>query len=149
MIAEIRIRKAEPKDFERIEEMLIQNDMLKYPDIDGKKAMRRIYEKSGEYFLVAEINNYVIGMVRGCYDGSRALIHQIVVDKNYQGIGIGKKLINEIASRFKLHGAPTVSITSTEESENYYKELGFLDLPIKLMVAFNINDIINKTKTDR
>lgn len=143
----IKVRKAEPKDFERLEEILSQNNMLTSPGIDGKEAMQRVYERMDKYFLVSEIDGYVVGMVRGCYDGSRAMIHQMAVDKKCQKQGIGKKMLYEIASRFKSEGALSISITATKESKQYYKNLSFTDLPITLMVAFDINDVIKKTKS--
>ena len=53
-------------------------------------------------------------------------------------------LILELASRLKADGAPTISVTSTEGSKEYYKSLGFSDLPVTLMVGFEIDDVIMK-----
>ncbi len=142
----IDIREAKPEDFEKLEEILFQNDMLHCPEIDGKDAMKRIKEISGRYFLIAKIDNYVVGLIRGCYDGSRALIHQMAVDKEYQRQGIGKKLMKELVLRFKEDGASSVSVTSTEKSKSYYESLNFSDLPITLMVASDINKVLEKTK---
>ncbi len=141
----IEIREALPKDFERLKDILLQNDMLACPEIDGKEAMKRIREKMGRYFLIAEKDNNVVGLIRGCYDGSRAIIHQLAVDKEYQRQGIGKKLIHELSLRLKKDGAPSVAVT-VGEAENYYKPLGFSDPETKLLVAFDINKVIDKTK---
>jgi len=144
----IKIREAMPSDFERLEEILAQNEMLTSPEIDGRGAMQRVHERMGAYFLAAEIENYVVGMVRGCYDGSRALVHQMAVDKRYQRQGVGKRLVCEIALRFKSDGAQSISVTSTEEAKGYYGDLGFSGLPITLMVAFDINEVIKRTLPD-
>ncbi|MBS3089242.1 GNAT family N-acetyltransferase [Candidatus Pacearchaeota archaeon] len=141
----LKIRKAEPADFERLEGILSQNEMLNSEEIDGKEAMKRVYEQMGKYFLVAELGNCVVGMIRGCYDGSRALIHQMAVDKKYQKQGIGKKLMRELASKLKSDGAKSLSVTSAEKSREYYRNLRFSDLPITLMVCFDINEVIEKT----
>lgn len=141
----VKIREAEPEDFKRLEEILLQNNMLNSPEVDGCKAMKRVYEKMGKYFLIAETDDYIIGMIRGCYDGSRAMIYQIAVDKKYQKRGIGKKMIYELALRFKSDCAPSVSVTSTKKTKGYYKNLGFSDLPITLMVAFDINMVIKRS----
>ena len=144
----MKIREASPNDFIRLEDILIQNNMLTCPEIDGKEAMSRISERMGRYFLVAEIDHKIVGMIRGCYDGSRALIHQMVVDKDYQRQGIGRKMIEEIALRFKSDGAPSISVTATEGSKEYYKKLRFKDKvglnnsDITLMVCFDINQIL-------
>ena len=46
----IKIRQAQPKDFERLEQILTQNNMLSHPEIDGKQAMQGVYELMGKYF---------------------------------------------------------------------------------------------------
>lgn len=141
----IKIREAIPTDFERLEKILSQNEMLSHPEIDGKEAMQRIYEKMGKYFLVALEEDYIVGLIRGVYDGSRAIIHQIAVDKKYQKKGLGKKMIQKLAMRFKSEGASSISVTVTENSKNYYKNLYFSDLSISLMVASDIDKVIEKT----
>lgn len=143
---DIKIREAEPGDFERLKEILLQNNMLQSPEVDGKEAMARIHKIMGRYFLVAEVENDIVGLIRGCYDGSRALIHQMAVDKNYQRKGIGKALMHEITSRFKSDGAPSVAVTASVEAKSYYEQLDFSELPITLMVAFDINKVIDATE---
>lgn len=142
---EIKVREAKPNDFERLEEILKQNNMFQYPKIDGKKAMQRIYKKIGRYFLVAETPEKVVGFIRGVYDGSRAMIHQIAVDLKYQGKGIGNKLINKIAIRFKEDGALTLAVTVRPNSKNYFKYKGFSEIPITLMLHHDINSLIHNT----
>lgn len=143
---DIKVRKAKPKDFERLEGILSQNNMLTCPEIDGRTAMREVRRRVGRYFLIAEVDREVVGLIRGCYNGSRALIHQMAVDKKYQRQGVGKMLMHELAIRFRIDGAPTVSVTSGESSKNYYRGLSFSYLPITLMVASDINEVIERTK---
>jgi ribosomal protein S18 acetylase RimI-like enzyme len=142
----VKIRKVNPEDFNRLEEILLENNMLAAQEIDGKEAMGEIYKRMGEYFLVAEIDESVVGMIRGCYDGSRALIHQMAVDKKYQRKGIGKQMVYGLASKFEVDGAKSISVTSTENSKEYYRGLSFSDLPITLMICFDIRHVLEKTK---
>lgn len=135
------VREAKPEDFESLEQILINNNMLQFPEIDGKDAMKRVYERMGRYFLVAETETEVIGLIRGVYDGSRALIHQMAVARNYQKQGVGKKLLYELSLRFEKDGAATVSITSTNESKSYYQKHGFEEIPIILMLNRNISSL--------
>ncbi len=135
------IKEACEIDFAQIEALLAENNML-IPEIDGPKAMKRIKEKMGRYFLVAEEDNIVLGFIRATYDGSRAMIQQMAVKKAYQRKGIGKKLIFEVCKRLKEDGAPTVSVTSTEKSGTYYEKLSFKKLPITLMLADDINKVM-------
>ncbi len=138
------VREAEERDFEKLEEILIENDMLSSPEIDGQEAMKRVKDLMGRYFLVAELNNELVGLIRGCYDGSRALIHQMAVTRRQQRKGIGKAMLYELSLRFKQDGAPSVSVTSGQNSREYYSKLGFSYLTISLMVAFDISKLIEK-----
>ncbi|HTY44232.1 MAG TPA: GNAT family N-acetyltransferase [Patescibacteria group bacterium] len=142
----IKVRETGYKDFEQLENILIENDMLACPEIDGKEVMYRIRLKAEKYFLVAEADGKIVGLIRGCYDGSRALIHQMAVLKDYQRKGIGKALMNELAKRFRQDGALSISVTSGKDSESYYKGLGFQDPEIKLLIGYDINEVIEKTK---
>ena len=137
------VRKAEPSDFSRLVDILSQNEMFNFPEVDGPEAMLRVCKNMGNYFLVAESKGVVVGMIRGCYDGSRALIHQMVVDKNYQRQGIGTELLSELSSFFKSAGAVSVAVTVTENSKSYYKKMGFHEVPVKLMIQQNIDSLLH------
>jgi hypothetical protein len=49
---EIKIREALPADFRRLTEILKQNNMLDFPEIDGLEAMFKIRKLMGKYFLM-------------------------------------------------------------------------------------------------
>ncbi|HLD41669.1 MAG TPA: GNAT family N-acetyltransferase [archaeon] len=140
----ISIQTAKEEDFVQIEEILKENEMF-VADIDGKEMMKRIQKISGKYFLVAKEDHVVIGFIRVVYDGSRALIHQMAVRKTNQRKGVGKKLILEVCKMLKDDGAPTVSVTVTDKSTSYYQSLSFKKLPITLMLAEDINEVITLT----
>jgi len=140
----MKIRRFEPSDTGMCVEILKLNSQYSHPEIDGPEAMLRIYEKSDSPFFVAEYGGSVVGLVRGCYDGSRALIWQASVHPDYQGKRIGRALIKEIAKSFKRMGAPSVSVTATEKSKSFYEEFSFKEIPVKFMLAENIDDILKK-----
>ena len=50
----IKIREAKPTDFDRLEEILSQNDMLTSPKTDDKESMKEIYQRMGRDFIIAE-----------------------------------------------------------------------------------------------
>lgn len=139
------IREAREEDFVQIEEMLLEHKML-VPAIDGREAMKRIQQNMGRYFLVAKENNTVVGFIRAVYDGSRALIHQMAVRKSYQRKGIGRELLFEVCKRLNDDGAPTVSVTATEQSQPYYEKFSFRRLPITLMLGEDIHQVIDTAR---
>jgi len=119
------IRDFQLADMDEIVEILKLNNQYGFPEVDGPEAMKRVKACSAAVFLVCEIEGKVVGVVRGNYDGSRAIIHQLSVHPAYQRQGIGTVLVKEVVKRFKQMGAPTVSATITEESLPFWQKVGF------------------------
>jgi N-acetylglutamate synthase-like GNAT family acetyltransferase len=107
--------------------------------------MKRVSECEAAVYLVAAEYGKVVGVVKGVYDGSRALIHQISVHPKYQKRGIGLALVRETARRFKAMGAPTVSVTASTRSQGFFEKAGFKALPqVVFMVAYSIDELIER-----
>jgi len=121
----VLIRDFQLTDRDEIVEILKLNNQYGFPEVDGPEAMKRVKACSVAVFLVCEIDGRVVGVVRGNYDGSRAIIHQLSVHPAYQRRGIGTALVKEIVYRFQRMGAPTVSATVTEESLPFWQKVGF------------------------
>ena len=119
------IRDFELRDIDEIVEILKLNNQYGFPEVDGPEAMKRVKACSVEVFFVCEMDDKVVGVVRGNYDGSRAMIHQISVHPTYQTRGIGTALVREIVKRFQQMGALTVSATITEKSLPFWQKVGF------------------------
>lgn len=119
------IRDFQFRDVDEIIEILKLNNQYGFPEVDGPDAMRRVRECSAAVFLVCEIESKVVGAIRGNYDGSRAIIHQLSVHPSYQRRGMGMALVSEIAKRFRKMGAPTVSAMVMEESMPFWQKVGF------------------------
>jgi len=121
----IKIREFEEENIPEIIGILKLNNQYGHPEVDGPQAMKRVKACEAAIFLVCEVGGKVVGLVRGVYDGSRAIIHLLSVHPSYQGQGIGTALVKEIVKRFGEKGAPTVSATVTEESLEFWKKVGF------------------------
>lgn len=119
------IRDFELRDINEIVEILKLNDQYGFPEVDGPEAMKRVHNCSAARFLVCEMEGKVVGVVRGNYDGSRAMIHQLSVHPSYQRRGIGTALVKEIVRRFQQMGAPTVTVTVTDKSLPFWEKVGF------------------------
>ena len=119
------IRDFQLSDSDEIVEILKLNNQYGFPEVDGPEAMKRVKECSAAVFLVCEIDGKVVGVVRGNYDGSRAMVHQLSVHPAHQKQGIGASLVREIVEKFQQMGAPTVSATVTERSLPFWHKVGF------------------------
>ncbi len=119
------IRDFEQRDAQATVDILEMNNQYGFPEVDGPEAMRRVKACSAAVFLVYEKQGKVVGVVRGNYDGSRAIVHELSVHPDYQKQGIGTALVKEIIKRFHERGAPTVSATVIEESLGFWQKIGF------------------------
>ncbi|MBU0492801.1 MAG: GNAT family N-acetyltransferase [Chloroflexi bacterium] len=118
------IRDFEPRDVEAIVAILKANQQYGHEEIDGPEAMLRVHQCQAAEFLVAEEDGHVVGMARGVYDGSRALLHIISIDPKRQRQGTGKVLLCEIAKRFKARGATDMAVTVPGEV-GFWQRYGF------------------------
>ncbi len=119
------IRDFEVIDIDEIVEILKLNNQYGHPEVDGPEAMKRVKACEAAVFLVCEVDGKVVGLVRGTYDGSGAIIHFLSVHPTYQGQGIGTALVRKIVKQFGEKGAPTFSATVTDESLGFWQKVGF------------------------
>jgi N-acetylglutamate synthase-like GNAT family acetyltransferase len=140
----VKVRDFRLEDANDVVQILKLNNQYS-PLVEEPAAMKRVSECEAAVYLVAVEYGKVLGVVRGVYDGSRALIHQISVHPKHQKRGIGSALIREIASRFKAMGAPTVSVTASTRSQGFFEKAGFKVLPqVVFMVAYSIDELIDR-----
>ncbi|MFX0124089.1 MAG: GNAT family N-acetyltransferase [Candidatus Hodarchaeota archaeon] len=121
----MKIRNFQLHDTVEVVEILKANNQYSMPEVDGPEAMKRIKLCSAAVFLVCEQDDRIIGVIRGVYDGSRAMIHQLSVHPAYQNQGVGTALVKNIIKIFRQQGAPTVSATVMEESMPFWEQVGF------------------------
>jgi len=133
LVIHLVIRDFELKDAAEVVEILKLNNQYGFPEVDGPEAMKKVKDCSAAIFLVYEIKGKVVGVVRGNYDGSRAIIHQLSVHPQHQRQGVGKALVNEIVKKFQEKGAPTVSATVIEESLGFWQKIGFRKTRVSLV----------------
>ena len=133
MVIWVLIRDFRLKDIDEIVEVLKLNNQYGFPEVDGPESMKRVKACSAVVFLVCEIDGKVVGVARGNYDGSRAIIHQLSVHPKCQRRDIGTALVKEIVKRFKRMGAPTVSATVTDQSLPFWQKVGFRKTKIFLV----------------
>ncbi|MCL7452116.1 MAG: GNAT family N-acetyltransferase [Anaerolineae bacterium] len=137
----MQIRNFRPDDAETLVKILKANQQYGHPEIDGPEAMQRVHDCQAAEFLVAEDENEVVGMVRGTYDGSRAVIYLASVHPAHQRQGIGRSLVLEIARRFRARGAGSISVIVPGDA-GFWKKLGFRQTT-RVMQAFPIDEVLD------
>jgi GNAT superfamily N-acetyltransferase len=131
---DVSIRPFTETDTARLVAILQYNGQYHYPEIEGPAAMRRVADCEAAVFLVAEVAGQPQGFIRAVYDGSRALIHLLSVHPDFQHEGIGRALVEAVEAELQRRGAPSVSVTVTERSAQFWEKQGFVPVPVSLML---------------
>jgi len=77
-----------------------------------------------DVFVTIRDEEELIGFGRALTDGIyRALIDDIIVDKNYQKQGLGKMIVDRLIDQ--LYEVEEVFLNTNPEQEDFYKKLGF------------------------
>ena len=83
---------------------------------------------------VATVDDKVVGVIQAekyrlLFANRKVDVLALAIDNNYQGLGIGKKLIEEVEKWTKKIGYKTIRLNSGIERINahkFYKHLGFM-----------------------
>jgi len=137
------VRDFKADDVEALVEILKANQQYGHPELDGPEAMLAVQQCVAAEFLVAEKEERVVGLIRGVFDGSRAIIYLASVHPDVQRRGIGKALLREITHRFKAQGARDISVTIPGDAA-FWKRFGFRQT-VRVMSAYPIDEILDRT----
>lgn len=139
----MRIRDFRPEDCDALVEILKANLQYGDPATEGPQAMLRVSQCKAAVFLVAEEDGKPVGMSRGVYDGSKALIHIVSVHPTQQRHGVGTALVRETARRFQEHGATNLAVTVPGDNLAFWKKLSFRQTT-RIMVAYPIDVVVRE-----
>lgn len=79
----------------------------------------------------------LIGFARATSDGIyRATIWDVVIHPGYQGVGLGRKLVETVLMHPHINRVERVYLTTTHQQE-FYRRIGFQDSTTSTMVLFN------------
>ena len=131
----IEIRPFRVTDTDDLVEILKLNGQYDYPEVEGPGAMKRVSECPAAVFLVAEEAARPVGLIRGIYDGARALIHLLSVHPDHQHQGTGRALVAAISAEFRRRGSSGTTVTVSESSARFWEKIGFTQLPVFLMLT--------------
>ncbi len=138
----MEIRDFLAKDADALVSILKANQQYGHPDIDGPEAMLRVRACQAAEFLVAETGEKeLVGMIRGTYDGSRAVIYLASVHPDYQRKGIGRTLVLAITRRFQERGAGSIAVIIPGDAA-FWEKMNFRQTT-RVMHAYPLTKILD------
>lgn len=104
-------------------------------------------EEPNVVLLVAEKEGHVIGYAFGAlegYDylslrGPAGVLHDLIVEPEYRGRGVGRLLLSAILSDLQLRGAPRVVLSTAERNtaaQRLFERMGFRKTMIEMTREF-------------
>ena len=99
----------------------------------NKYCIKRMLQESSVAISLWD-RRQMIGFGRALSDGVyRAVLWDIVIDKNYQNEGCGKLLLNNLLNSKALKNVEKVYIMTTH-CQDFYRHQGFIDVTQKLLL---------------
>ncbi|GAA5347108.1 putative N-acetyltransferase YhbS [Planifilum fimeticola] len=81
--------------------------------------------------LVAEVDGRIVGAIVGTMDRSTGFFYCLAVHPDYQGRGIGRRLVASLEERFRQKGVKRIWITIDEGTRKllpFYLHLGYANI---------------------
>jgi ribosomal protein S18 acetylase RimI-like enzyme len=124
-IREIRF----PEDYPQVQTLWERMDKgVSLGRSDTPEEIQKKLARDPDLFLVAEVEDRIIGTVIGGYDGRRGLLYHLAVEASFRGQGIGSRLMEEIESRLRAKGCLRcylMVLVDNDEAIRYYENRGW------------------------
>lgn len=133
----MKIREFTMKDYDRVWQLW---RLCRIPPVgsDSPERTAEKLERDPDLFLVAEMNQAIMGVVMGSWDGRLGWIYNHAVDPRCRRLGIGSQLMKEIERRLQAKGATQINLLVEKtnlEAEDFYESIGFsVDDSYSLMI---------------
>jgi len=95
---------------------------------DRKEKIAKELKNDCAIFLVAEIDDAIVGVVFGTHDGRKGWINRLAVHPDFRNKGIAKSLVNDVEEQLLNRGIEIMTCLIEGEnnvSHNVFRKLGF------------------------
>jgi ribosomal protein S18 acetylase RimI-like enzyme len=121
------------KDIKTISSKTLENLFLSLEWLSGKypERLSKAINNSDSVFSAWD-GEKLVGLINVLDDGElTAYIHYLLVDKKYQGKGIGSKLLSMVKEKYKSY-LYIVLVSETEDTIKFYEKMVFKQIKIAL-----------------
>jgi len=98
------------------------------PHNNPARDIRTKREVQPELFLVALLEDQIVGTAMAGFDGHRGWVYYLGVDPDYQRQGIGTSLMKRVEARLIGMGCPKLNLqirANNTEVQSFYESLGY------------------------
>lgn len=89
-------------------------------------------QRDPDLFLVADLQDEIIGVVIGGFDGRRGMIYHLAVDKEFRQFGVGTALMETLENRLREKGClrSYLMVRKDDAATQFYDKQGWQALDI-------------------
>jgi ribosomal protein S18 acetylase RimI-like enzyme len=101
------------------------------PEMETLRELSKQLARDRDLVLVAEVDGRVVGAIVGTMDRSTGFFYCLAVHPDYQGRGIGRRLVASLEERFRQKGVKRIWITIDEGTKKllpFYLHLGYANI---------------------
>lgn len=95
---------------------------------DTINEVTRVLNRNPDLILIGKVQEKVIAVVIGAFDGRRGYVHHLAVDPNYQKMSFGKTIIDALIEQFRkmnIHKVHLFIEKSNKSVVKFYKNIGW------------------------
>ena len=99
---------------------------------DTPQEIQKKLERDPDLFLIAELNDEILGSIIGAFDGRRGMIYHLAVQREVRRHGIGQALLTEVEKRLQAKGCIKCLLVVLEDNQaamQFYEECGWKMVP--------------------
>jgi len=100
---------------------------------DQPEELDKKMQRDPDLFLVAEVDDRIVGSVLGGFDGRRGIMYHLAVSKSHRGLGIGERLMRELENRLRTKGCIRYYLLVTKDNQEaiaFYEKRGWSRLEL-------------------
>ncbi len=133
----MKIREFKIDDYQTVRDLWRTAGLTLRPG-DELEDVKLKLQRDPDLFLVAELEDMIVGSVIGGWDGRRGWIYHLAVKPEHQRKSIGAGLVREVEERLVAKGAKKVNAQVykwNEKSSEFFKAIGYEAQPNLVMIG--------------
>ncbi|MGE5340658.1 MAG: GNAT family N-acetyltransferase [Candidatus Omnitrophota bacterium] len=127
---DVKIRRFTMDDYDAVIELWLMCGLPAKPmGRDSKERIEAELNKKIAHFLIAELNERIIGTVLATHDGRKGWINRLSVHPEYQRQGLAHRLLNEAETILHHLGIEIIAClieNDNPNSMNFFQKFGYI-----------------------
>ena len=106
---------------------------------DTIDEVTRVLNRNPDLFLIGRVQEKIIAVVMGAFDGRRGYVHHLAVDPDYQKMGFGKSIMEALIEQFRTKNIQKVHLFIEKTNKpvvEFYNNLGWDVREELIMMSF-------------